>query len=326
MNMKTREARLRGFKHILTLPMILAGVCACEAPLNLAGVEAEGARELLRYDLFQAIAHRGQRVAVVSSAGAAVVSEDGGHTWRRDRLPGRPSLIDVTACENGDIVALDSMRNVWTLPDGEDDWASAAIDTPENTLSVHCAPGGRLWVSASFGTLYWRDPLAESWQEFSLYDDLQFTNVRFVDEQNGFAVGEFGTVVATADGGRTWEQRNPIPNEFYPMGSDFLDVQRGWVGGLDGVIWATSDGGASWERQETLTTSPVYGIHASGDRLIAVGGSAKLVEFDGERWQPLEGAPEVLAFLRGVDMLDDGSLLVAGGGGTLARIPTPQRN
>ncbi len=296
---------------------------ACEAPLNLEQVDAENARKILRYDMFQAIANRGERVAVVSSVGAVIVSDDGGETWRRDTLPGRPSLIDITACGHGDIYALDSMRNVWALPVGESAWTASPLDTPENTLSIHCAPGERLWVSASFGTLYWRDLSSDVWQEFSLYDDLQFTNVRFVDELNGFAVGEFGTVIATSDGGTTWEQRNPIPNDFYPMGSDFLDLQHGWVGGLDGVIWTTSDGGESWQRQETLTSAPIYGIHAAGDRVIAVGGSAKLIELKDSEWRPLEGAPQVLAFLRGVDTLEDGSLMVAGGGGTLARIPAP---
>ncbi len=55
--------------------------------------------------------------------------------------------------------------------------------------------------------------------------------------------------------------------------------------------------------------------------MFAVGGSAKLVELRDGQWQTFDGAPEVLAFMRGLDALDNGSLLVAGGGGTLAVIP-----
>ena len=62
----------------------------------------------------------------------------------------------------------------------------------------------------------------------------------------------------------------------------------------------------------------MYGIYA-------VGGSAKLVEFRGGQWQTFEGAPEVLAYMRGLDTLANGSLLVAGGGGTLAVIPLAGR-
>jgi photosystem II stability/assembly factor-like uncharacterized protein len=302
----------------LLMPALLA---ACEAPLDLAQVNAEGRKDLRRYDMLQAAAHSGEQVAVVSSVGAIIVSEDGGANWQRFEMPGRPSLIDVTACEAGDFFALDTQRRVWHKPPNSTDWTPSLVETPEATLSIYCAPNGRVWVSASFGTLYWADSGLQQWHEFSLYEDLQFTAVRFVDAMNGFALGEFGTVMATTDGGDNWELRNPIPNEFYPMGVDFIDANTGWAGGLDGVIWQTRDGGESWERQLSVTSAPIYNIHADGHGVFAVGGSAKLVELKDERWRTFEGGPEVLAYMRGLDVLANGSLLVAGGGGTLAVIP-----
>ena len=306
--------------------VLAALLSACEAPLNLEQVEAEKARELRRYDMLQAAAHAGDRVAVVSSIGAVVTSDDSGASWQRHELPGRPSLIDVTACDTGEFIALDSERRVWLRKSDGEGWVSSAVDTPENTLSIHCAPNGRIWISASFGTLYWSDVSLSNWTEFSLYEDLQFTAVRFVDDVNGFAVGEFGTVMVSSDGGDNWEMREPIPNEFYPMAADFLDANNGWVGGLDGVIWHTADGGTTWQRQETVTASPIYNIHANGHGVFAVGGSAKLVELVGDSWKTFEGGPKVLAFMRGLDTLANGSLLVAGGAGTLAVIPLGDRD
>ncbi len=303
---------------------VTAMLAACEAPLNLEQVEAERARDQRRYDMFQAVAHSGREVVVVSSVGAILTSADSGASWERQELEGRPALIDVTACQSGDFFALDSDRRVWRQAD-DGSWEPSTIDTPENTLSIHCAPNGRLWVSASFSTLYWSEGDLSEWTEFSLYEDLQFTAVRFVDEQTGFALGEFGTVMATIDGGETWEQREFIPNEFYPMAVDFLDADTGWVGGLDGVIWQTTDGGLSWERQRTVTSAPIYNIHASDSGVFAVGGSAKLVELRDGEWRNFEGAPKVLAFMRGVEILENGSLLVAGGGGTLATIEIGDR-
>lgn len=306
---------------LLVLPMALA---ACEAPLNLDQVKAEGEQDLRRYDMLQAAAHSGEQVMVVSSVGAIIISKDNGENWQRHELSGRPALIDITACPSGDFFALDSERRVWRQSDAGE-WTSSAIDTMEATLSIHCAPNGRLWVSASFSTLYWAEGNMEQWNEFSLYEDLQFTTVRFIDEQNGFALGEFGTVMASTDGGDNWEPREFIPNEFYPMAVDFLDASTGWAGGLDGVIWQTTDGGQNWERQKSVTSAPIYNVHASEHGVFAVGGSAKLVEMVDGQWKTFEGAPEVLAFMRGVDTLDNGSLLVAGGGGTLAVIPLADR-
>jgi len=293
---------------------------ACEAPLNLEQVEAEGQRSLRRYDMLQAAAHVNETVVVVSSVGAIIISQDNGDSWDRHEIPGRPSFIDITVCPSGEFYALDSQRRIWH-ESAVDQWSSSVVDTIENTLSIHCAPNGRLWVSASFSSLYWAEGAMEQWNEFSLYEDLQFTAVRFVDERNGFALGEFGTVMASIDGGDTWEARTPIPNEFYPMAVDFLDVNTGWAGGLDGIIWQTTDGGQNWQRQNSVTSSPIYNIHTGDSGVFAVGGSAKLVQLNEGQWKSLEGVPEVLTFMRGIDTLNNGSLIVAGGGGTLAVIP-----
>jgi len=313
-------------QRVFMAVMLALVLGACEAPLNLEQVQGEKQRDLRRYDMLQAVAHSGANVVVVSSSGAVLSSSDNGATWQREDLADRPSLIDVAACESGDFYALDSQRRVWRRPQGVETWTPATVDTPESTLSIHCAPNGRIWVSASFSTLYWAQSDLGQWHEFSLYEDLQFTAVRFVDNDNGFAVGEFGTVMVSADGGDSWETLEPIPNEFYPMAADFLDAKTGWVGGLDGVIWHTADGGQSWQRQETVTTAPIYGIHANGNGVFAVGGSAKLVELRSGQWREFSGAPEVLAYMRGLDTLSNGSLLVAGGGGTLAVIPLAGRD
>lgn len=310
----------------LSLGLLFVMLAACEAPLDLSQVEAEGERDLRRYDMLQAAAHSGDQVMVASSVGAIVASEDSGTSWQRFELPGRPPLIDITACPSGEFFALDTERRVWRRGSESAQWQSSRIDTQENTLSIHCAPNGRLWVSASFGTLFWAEGDMQQWNEFSLYEDLQFTTVRFVDELKGFALGEFGTVITSTDGGDSWEVLEPIPNEFYPMGVDFLDANTGWVGGLDGVIWQTTNGGESWQRQKSVTSAPIYNIHASKYGVFAVGGSAKLVEFEGGKWTTFEGAPEVLAFIRGVETLDNGSLVLAGGGGTLAMIPLADRS
>ena len=53
-----------------TLTLIAAlALTACEAPLNLAGVEQEKTKSILRFDMFQAVAANHVRIATVSSSG-----------------------------------------------------------------------------------------------------------------------------------------------------------------------------------------------------------------------------------------------------------------
>ncbi|KGE03299.1 sialidase family protein [Pseudohaliea rubra] len=307
--------------------LALLGIAACEAPLRLDGVEANRAEPVKRYDTLQAAAATSDRLVVVSSAGAALVSRDDGQSWHRDALPGAPSLIDVTACPGGELFALDSERRVWALA-SDGSWQSESLPTPESTLSIHCAPGGRLWVTAGFATLLHRPVAGGAWTEDSLGDDLQFTRVKFVDAEHGFAVGEFGTVITSSDGGDSWDYLPPIPNDFYPMAADFLDPFTGWVGGLDGVIWETTDGGQQWTRQETGSATPVYRIEASNAGVVAVGGAGKYYEYVGGSWVKPANAPEVLAYFRAVELLGPERILLAGAGGAMALLDrsTPVRS
>lgn len=331
-----RRARARGYalskithpKYNLTsivtkfCAVLLIGSCisACEAPLNLENVELETKKNILRFDMFQSVAHNNSRVVMVSSNGAALVSDDDAINWTRYELAGRPSLISVTSCANGDFFALDSLRQVWTLLAGKSTWSSSTIDTPENTLSINCSPSGTLWVTASFSTLYSSHNGGETWKSYSLDEDLQFTEIRFVDDLNGFAFGEFGTVLITHDGGISWNRGADIPKEFYPMSTSFLDSKTGWVAGLGGVIWFTKDGAQTWERQQSINSSPIYTIIATKSGVFAVGDSGTLVQYDNNgNWKAIE-APTMYGYLRALDVLDNDTLVVAGGAGTFSLI------
>ena len=326
-----RKSRLKpvqfAWRHCLRRLSLMGlmgfALSACEAQLNLQGVEREQAKTITRFDMFQSVAHHGDRVVVVSSTGAVLRSDDNGANWERFDLSGRPSLIDVSSCPSGDFYALDTQHQIWRLLSGSDEWIMSLLDTRESTLSIHCAPDNTVWVTASFSTLYSSRDNAASWQEFTLDEDLQFTKIRFFDDQVGIAVGEFGTVLITSDGGTNWERGGDIPNEYYPMAAHFRDQQTGWVGGLDGVIWATTDGAQTWQRQQSANKAPIYGIDATDERVFAVGGSGTLVEYVDGEWQLLAGAPPVLSYLRGLNILSNQSLLVAGGAGTVATIPLP---
>lgn len=60
----------------------------------------------------------------------------------------------------------------------------------------------------------------------------------------GWAVGRFGTIIHTDDGGNTWSfQTNPAVNTLFDV--DFSDTLHGLASG-DGIILRTTDGGQNW--------------------------------------------------------------------------------
>ncbi len=83
--------------------------------------------------------------------------------------------------------------------------------------------------------------------------------VSFVDENNGWAGGGYGTMLHTTNGGEDWIQQS-IPNNAY-LSTFFADSQNGWAGGYSGYLIHTTNGGQSWVSQNTQASDHIYSIY-----------------------------------------------------------------
>jgi len=73
------------------------------------------------------------------------------------------------------------------------------------------------------------------------------TSVYFVDERYGWAVGHWGVILHTADGGETWSiQAQDLSNDRPLYSVWFKDARTGVAVGLWSKVLRTSDGGKSW--------------------------------------------------------------------------------
>lgn len=136
------------------------------------------------------------------------------------------------------------------------------------------------------------------------------TNVRFISDKKGWAVGHGGVVLTTSDGGETWSRQldgrqaaqielaAAKANEasggvegkrwladaqrMVAEGPDkpFLDIYfrdeaNGLIVGAYGLIFATRDGGKTWQSLKTQIDNPkgkhLYCIYASGSDLYVTG-------------------------------------------------------
>lgn len=81
--------------------------------------------------------------------------------------------------------------------------------------------------------------------------DVSLTGVSFVDGQQGWAVGHWGVVLATRDGGETWTlQRKDVQADRPLFAVHFFDARNGVAVGLWSLVLVTADGGASWRNVE----------------------------------------------------------------------------
>ncbi len=69
----------------------------------------------------------------------------------------------------------------------------------------------------------------------------------FVDDTHGWAVGEQGAILATRDGGATWNAQSSGTQLFLGKAT-FVSALVGWVASSAGELLKTADGGANWRR------------------------------------------------------------------------------
>lgn len=306
---------------LMSLPL-MAGLTACEARLNLAGVDKTRAEPIRRTDHWHAVAANNQTLVVTGNAGVLLVAPRGlKPQWQRLQLDTTASLIDATSCGNGQLAVLAADRQLWTATADGQQWTAHPIPASESLLTLECAPDGSLWIGGSFSTLMKSVDGGNDWESQSLDEDAQISAVRFVDASQGFALGEFGMVAMTTDGGDSWNSVGPLPDEFYPQGVWFESAERGWVSGLTGTILRTDDGGQNWSAEASGTAAPLYHlgeVQVNGQPWrYALGDHSTLLlqnPADGQ-WQARTVSPSP-AYLSDAIAVDD-QLLVVGGGGSL---------
>jgi photosystem II stability/assembly factor-like uncharacterized protein len=90
-------------------------------------------------------------------------------------------------------------------------WETPAVQLPKETREIFnfrtvAVRGTRLWIAGSPGSIIWHSPDAgHSWRPQTTGQTAPLERVAFSTDLNGCAVGAFGCVLHTEDGGQTWE-------------------------------------------------------------------------------------------------------------------------
>ncbi|MEH6811206.1 MAG: YCF48-related protein [Motiliproteus sp.] len=295
-------------------PLLMTG---CEAPLNLEGVTQELQKQVRRTDQFQAIASNGATLVAVGDDGLVMTSPENKLAWTRQQISEQPPLVDVASCPDNSFVALSMDKKVWRSDDNGSSWQASDLPTQEDVMALTCAPDSSIWVVGSFSTILSSNDQGQNWNENTLGEDAFLTSIVFLDAHTAILTGEFGVVSRSDDGGQSWNEPEYIPNDFYIQGAHFNSVDVGWVAGLSGQILFTEDAGMNWTQQQTPTESPIYGFYRIDGELFAYGDHGTVLKLDGISWHKVavEGGKPV--YLRDAQRLNDGSLLLAGGSGSL---------
>jgi photosystem II stability/assembly factor-like uncharacterized protein len=251
---------------------------------------------------------------IVGKSGMILRTTDGGETWTRQKNPIEPAkhFFKVTAIDP---------QTAWAVGD----WGAV----------VQTRDGGATWTDRSLGGLAVERIASPGRMMQTITDDVILSDVQFVDAQHGFIAGEFGTLLATSDGGEHWRQV-VMPTEKTLFGVHFRSPDEGWVVGIDGIILYTQDGGQTWTTQNGLTATGaiedvsfveamanpgLYAVSVEGRRGVIVGDSgAFFVSDDGGHTWTRRALPEAhrLTWMRDASVAASGRAFLVGAAGFTA--------
>lgn len=153
-------------------------------------------------------------------------------------------------------------------------------------------------------------------------------SVHFVDEKFGWAVGHWGAILHTQDGGETWTRQRVDTTTDRPLFSvHFVNRNHGVAVGLWSLVLITDDGGKNWTGV-SLPKPPdgsrgdrnLFKIFANRDGILYIAaerGTVLRSPDRGRTWAYLDTGYKG-SFWTGL-ALDDGTLIVAGLRGTAYR-------
>lgn len=264
--------------------------------------------------LLNDIVQAGPRLLAVGQRGHIIYSDDGGQRWTQARVPVRSDLVAVrfisprkgwAVGHDGVVLASDDGGVSWRKQlDGRQ--AAQALKALADTLA------------ATQG-----DPrlIAELNRMAEQGADKPFLDIWFQDEGRGYAVGAFGLIFRTTDGGRTWQpwlHHADNPGLFHLYAIDNIGDEVFAVG-EQGLLLKLDKSSGDFRALASPYKGSFFGITGNADTVLAYGLRGNLFRSTdgGGSWQKIETA--TLAGLTGGRMLASGEVVLVSQGGELLR-------
>lgn len=335
-----------GFLMLSTYASVYAASDALGDTLNIQAEKSDKASTRLLLDIEQ---HQ-NRIFTVGEYGHILYSDDQGGHWQQADVP---TIVTLNAIDFPDINAYSSVKVGWAV--GHD---GVVLKTNNHGTSWHKQLDGfsinqlvvdkaqQLLIDAEQQQSTGRQNLEISIEdlEFALEDAQSFAkegasrpllDVLFLDSKTGFAVGAYGLIIHTRDGGQSWQSwhdRLDNPDGFHlnairKIGSSIYIV------GEAGVVYRSDDRGESWDQLYLPYEGSLFGIVGSGSDAGSDAssgsvsdsgsgsGSDKLLVYglSGNTWCSTDGGDSWVSAGHGVtttlsagDISSDGTVLLAG--------------
>ena len=225
-----------------------------------------------------------------SNGGANWTSQDLGGTNSMNTVYFVNTLTGFAGGNNGPIIDGGAAIIQKTTNGGLDLASITQFPGTVNTTSINFSDVNNGWaIITASGTekLFRTTNSGGSWSEIYSFNQ-EIAEIKFVNQNTGWVLGESGTIGRTTNGGANWQNAATLPGNLY--GISFPVATTGFVCGTEGKIYRTTNSGQNWSLSPSGTTSNLIDIHfssefigmcvgESGTRLITLnGGNTWIIE------------------------------------------------
>lgn len=164
--------------------------------------------------------------------------------------------------------------------------------------AAHAGP--RLVVVGDRGHILFSDDQGKTWSQARVPTRQLLTAVFFLDDKRGWAVGHDAQILATTDGGATWnKQFEDLAREAPLLDVRFIDALHGFAVGAYGALLETTDGGQHWQdvgerldNPEQMHLNAITQVEDAGLFIVGEQGSMFRSSDDGLTWTPVQSPYE----------------------------------
>jgi photosystem II stability/assembly factor-like uncharacterized protein len=198
---------------------------------------------------------------VAGDLGRVFRTDDGGKSWTRQEPSGRKPYFSITCVDESHAWVASTQGTIYGTTDGGTTWKEQKTPVDRNFLQVRFANQNRGTAVGDFGQIVHTEDGGATWTQVHLPEDFKLPDsaldmgiapddallygLNYLDADHAWVCGEFGTILATDDGGKTWrQQQSGVESTLF--GISFTTPQHGVAVGIDSTILMTEDGGATW--------------------------------------------------------------------------------
>ena len=179
--------------------------------------------------------------------GTILKTIDGGSNWITQEIGNELWVSDIFIANQDTVWVATFNGPLLHTTNGGEDWINSNITSA--TIFSICFADENKGTAVGYGSRIFNTfDGGLNWVQDSISLIENFTDIFFVDGNNGWMVGDFhGNLLKTTDGGSSWDLIFTFldgMNSIY-----FINEYTGWAAGLYGQTFKTTDGGITWHPQ-----------------------------------------------------------------------------